>query len=91
VLEESKALEIIPGIHDRLMFSDINDLTNNIKQNGYYGGIRLMKAVIKKFKDYCTDERIELPKNNFRISYSSNIPVRLGLAGSSSLTQIVTK
>ena len=84
-LEESPELKMTPGIHDRLSFFDINDLTHDIQQNGYYGGIRLLKGTIKKFKDYCGEQKIELPKRNFSISYSSNIPVRLGLAGSSAI------
>ncbi|HYX07294.1 MAG TPA: hypothetical protein VE912_11230, partial [Bacteroidales bacterium] len=53
--------------------------------NGYYGGFRLLKAAIKRFYEYCVQNNIELDKRNFTIRYSSDIPIRLGLAGSSAI------
>jgi len=40
---------------------------------GYYGGIRLLKAVCSKFYHLASSAGIRLEKN-FSISYSSNIP-----------------
>ena len=53
--------------------------------SGYYGGIRLLKATIKVFYDYCRENQIRLDDRNFTIRYNSNIPLRLGLAGSSAI------
>jgi glucuronokinase len=84
-LRESKQLEIIPGHRDRLSFKTLDELVNEIKQNGYYGGIRLIKATIKKLCDYCSENDIPLPVKNFTLGFSSTIPDQLGLAGSSAI------
>ncbi|HPO13292.1 MAG TPA: GHMP kinase [Candidatus Hydrogenedentes bacterium] len=84
-LYESPEVEIIPSVQDRSKYDSIDDLTDDVKKNGYYGGIRLMKAAVKKFLEYCQANKIKLPKRNFSIRYRSTIPRRLGLAGSSAL------
>ncbi len=84
-LYESPEVEIVPSVQDRSKYASVQDLTADVKKNGYYGGIRLMKAAIKKFSEYCASQRIRLPKRNFSIRYRSTIPRRLGLAGSSAL------
>lgn len=84
-LEESERLEIIPGSRDHLKFDGIGALVGDINSYGYYGGIRLIKAASKRFFEYCQQKGIQLPKKNFRVSYSSDIPNRLGLAGSSAI------
>jgi glucuronokinase len=53
--------------------------------NGYYGGLRLIKATIKRFAEYCQQIDIRLPAENFSLRYSSNIPRQVGLAGSSAI------
>ena len=85
LLYESPELEIMPAEYDSTVFSGINDLVEDVNLYGYYGGIRLLKATVKKFYDYCTQEKIQLHKRNFTIRYSSDIPFRLGLAGSSAI------
>lgn len=85
LLHESEKLEVIPGNRDRLSFSSIKELVSEVEQNGYYGGIRLIKAAIKKLHDYCAENNILLPDKNFTIGFSSTIPGRLGLAGSSAI------
>jgi len=45
----------------------------------------LLKATIKVFYDYCMECNIQLDDRNFTIRYDSNIPLRLGLAGSSAI------
>ncbi|HOH43034.1 MAG TPA: GHMP kinase, partial [Candidatus Hydrogenedentes bacterium] len=61
------------------------ELSRDVENNGYYGGIRLMKAAIRRFWLYCRDQNMPLPDRNFSIRYRSTIPRRLGLAGSSAL------
>ncbi|MBW8014724.1 MAG: GHMP kinase [Planctomycetes bacterium] len=85
VLFESPELEIDPSEKDESYFSSIDDLVNDVRLHGYYGGIRLLKATIKRFYDYCDENQIELHKKNFTIRYSSDIPHGLGLAGSSAI------
>lgn len=81
----SDRLQIIPCGRERLVFYDIDDLADEISSNGYYGGTRLIKATIKVLHQYCRQYNIEIPSRNFTLSYQSNIPGRLGLAGSSAI------
>lgn len=84
-LWESPELDIRSSERDLSTFQSLEDLVNNVKSHGYYGGIRLIKAAIKVFYDYCQRLGIELERKNFTITYSSNIPSRVGLAGSSAI------
>lgn len=85
ILYESPDLEIIPSQKDQSSFSGIGELVRDVRLHGYYGGIRLLKATIKRFFDYCTDHQIRLHDQNFTIRYQSNIPHSVGLAGSSAI------
>jgi glucuronokinase len=70
---------------DRNSFRNIYHLTDTIRRNGYYGGRRLIKAVIKRFCEYCDLNRIRLANKNFTIRYESSIPRQVGMAGSSAI------
>lgn len=85
VLRENDKLVLRPQTCDRLEFGGIDDLTNEISTYGYYGGIRLIKATIKRFRDYCLERGIEMNAGNFSLEYESDIPVRVGMAGSSAI------
>ena len=85
VLYESPELEIMPCQKDQSLFGSIHALVNDVELHGYYGGIRLLKATIKRFYDYCRNNHIELNDKNFTIRYRSNIPHGVGLAGSSAI------
>jgi glucuronokinase len=84
-LYESPEIEIIPSVQDRSKYKSASDLYDDVKNNGYYGGIRLMKATVCRFIEYCREHGIETGHKNFSIRYRSTIPRRLGLAGSSAL------
>lgn len=84
-LYESPELEIVPSFQDRFKYPSMRDLAEDVQTNGYYGGIRIMKATIKKFVEYCQENELPLKDKNFSIRYRSTIPRRLGLAGSSAL------
>ena len=84
-LYETPELRIEPQIQDRNEYKNINDLVESVNLHGYYGGDRLIKAAIKKFKDYCQHEGIRLESKNFTIRYLSTIPRQVGLAGSSAI------
>ena len=90
-LYESPEVEIVPSIQDQSKYASIDDLMQDVRLNGYYGGIRLMKAAIYKFRQYGLAHKIALPRRNFSIRYRSNIPRRLGLAGSSALVTATMK
>ena len=85
LLYESPELEIIPQDRDRSVFKSVEGLYEDVQQFGYYGGIRLLKAAIKKFYEHCRQEGIDFENKNFTIRYETNIPNRLGLAGSSAI------
>ena len=85
VLYEWEDLEIILSQDDRSRFRSIGELQHDVELHGYYGGVRLVKATIKRFADYCLQKGIELHKRNFSIRYQSTIPRAVGLAGSSAI------
>jgi glucuronokinase len=66
-------------------------LVEDINFAGYYGGMRLIKGIIKVFYEYCVENKIYLDSKNFTIQYNSNIPLRLGLAGSSAILSACLK
>lgn len=84
-LYHTPELEIIPEKMDVDVFANIEELAEKVAFNGYYGGMRLIKAAIKVFYHYCKSCHIQLDDRNFTIRYCSNIPLRLGLAGSSAI------
>jgi len=84
-LYHSPELKIYPQALDITSFNSIEELVDNVNMSGYYGGMRLLKATIKVFYDYCQRQDIKIDNRNFTIRYQSNIPLRLGLAGSSAI------
>jgi len=84
-LYESPRLVIVPGHRDQLDFDSMDHLVSFVEESGYYGATRLVKATIKKFHDYGTQHGIRLEQKNFTIEYDTNIPLRVGLAGSSAI------
>jgi glucuronokinase len=84
-LYETPELDILPSTRDHSRFADIRRLANDVNKYGYYGGIRLLKATIKRFHDYCEAEGIALDDRNFTVRYHTSIPPHLGLAGSSAI------
>lgn len=47
---------------------------DRLKNEGYYGGVRLLMAICKIFNNYCRDNKIDLHDRNFTLSYDTNIP-----------------
>ena len=82
---ESPRLAIMPRRRDLLEFDSVDGLVEDVRLNGYYGGIRLIKAAVKCFSVYCQERGIRLDRRNFSIEYETDIPVRVGLAGSSAI------
>lgn len=85
VLYQTPELEILPNVRDHSRFNNIHDLFEDVRRFGYYGGVRLLKATIKRFYDHCLLNHISLHDKNFTIRYHSNIPSQVGLAGSSAI------
>ena len=67
------------------------ELAQDVDLFGYYGGIRLLKATVKKFLRLLCGQAAEgknefqLHDRKFSIRYESNIPRAVGLAGSSAI------
>jgi len=85
LLYPSGRLEIKPSKVDLPVFENLDDLYRITRWRGYYGGIRIIQALIVRLVDYCHEHGIELPDRNFTLEYESNVPQRLGLGGSSAI------
>lgn len=85
ILYPSARLEIKLAKADLPIFENLEELYQVTRWRGYYGGIRIIQALIVRFVDYCRDLRINLPDRNFTLEYESNIPQRLGMGGSSAI------
>lgn len=85
-LEPSLDLVIVPHpSHDLVQFNSISHLVNRLQNEGYYGGVRLLMAIVKIFHNYCKENNIPLHGGNFTLSYDTNIPRQTGLSGSSAI------
>ncbi len=85
LLYPSARLEVKPSKADMPVFESLDDLYQTTRWRGYYGGIRVIQALLVRFLDYCREHDVELPHRNFTIEYESTIPMRLGLGGSSAI------
>jgi glucuronokinase len=85
VLYEWESVDIVLTEEDRAHFNSIYDLAKDVKLHGYYGGIRIIKATIKRFVEYCHTNQLTLHNLNFSVRYQTTIPRQVGLAGSSAL------
>ena len=85
VLYDWPELEIVWSQEDRSRFDSIRELVEDVRLHGYYGGVRLVKATIRRFVNYCDSQQIELHDRNFAIRYQTNVPRQVGLAGSSAI------
>jgi glucuronokinase len=84
-LWESPHLEILPTHGDLTKFASVEDFLRDVRLNGYYGGMRLIKATVKRFCDYCREHGRELHRRNFTIDFQTDIPRLVGMAGSSAI------
>jgi glucuronokinase len=85
VLYEWEDVELVNTEQDESRFRSVQELVRDVKLHGYYGGLRLVKATIKKFVDYCRRQGHTLHDRNFSVRYQSDIPRQVGLAGSSAI------
>lgn len=84
-LYESPELEIVPTTRDHFVFSSIGALADDVRKFGHYGGLRLLKATVKRFHDYCVENGVTLHDRNFTLRYKTDIPDQVGMAGSSAI------
>ena len=85
VMYPSHYLELLPGQRDRSIYSDLNSVVKSLQDYGYYGGIRLLQASLKRFLEHCKTHEIVLHGRNFSMRYFTNIPSHVGMAGSSAI------
>jgi glucuronokinase len=85
VLYESPELMIEACAEDLCRFDSVEDLVRDVRLHGYYGGMRLVKATIRRFGEYCKARDISLAGRNFTVRYSTTIPRLVGMAGSSAI------
>jgi glucuronokinase len=84
-LWESPHFEILPTHGDLARFESVGEFLRDQKLHGYYGGMRLIKATLKKFHDYCRQRDIDVDDRSFTIGYETDIPRLVGLSGSSAI------
>lgn len=82
---ESDQLCLVPSPEEEPVFNSPEELVKQINDHGYYGGVRLLKAAIKRFSEFCRATNRALPEHNFTMAYAANIPRQVGLAGSSAI------
>lgn len=85
LVRPSARLEIVASKADTPVFDSLDELCRLTRWRGYYGGIRIIQALIVRFADYCRDQGRPLPNRNFTLEYESTIPLRLGMGGSSAI------
>jgi len=85
-LWESPHFEIQPTHGDLAQFASVGEFLRDQKLHGYYGGMRLIKASLKKFHDYCNQRDIDVDDRSFTVGYETDIPRLVGLSGSSAIT-----
>jgi glucuronokinase len=85
VLYEWEDVEIVWTEQDQSRFASVRDLVRDVRLHGYYGGLRLIKATVKKFVEYCDARGHALHDRNFSVRYHTDIPRQVGLAGSSAI------
>jgi glucuronokinase len=90
-LTESSRMRFVPGEVDDAMFDSPEQLVHDLRIFGYYGGIRMLKAVSKLFFEYCMEYGIDIPRKNFTAEYKINIPRLVGLSGSSAICSAMLK
>ena len=88
-LYESARLTVLPNTRDATSFDDMAELVRYRRQHGYYGGLRLIEAILVRFDHCCRQRGITLPRRNCTIEYHSDIPFGVGLGGSSAIITAV--
>jgi len=90
-LYQWERIELLLSQEDHCRFDSIQELVQDVELHGYYGGIRLIKATIKRFAEFCWRQQgaghpgFKLHDDKFSIRYTSNIPRQVGMAGSSAI------
>ncbi len=85
-LWESPHFEIVPSHGDLARFDTVDTFLRDVRLNGYYGGLRLMKAAVKRLHDHAKAAGRDLHGGrNFTLAFDTDIPRLVGLSGSSAI------
>ena len=84
IVRPSDRLQIVPAEQDRNVYAGVDELVADVEANGYYGGLRLVKAAIKRFADHCRECGHDFD-GRVAVAYSTSIPRQVGLGGSSAI------
>lgn len=92
-IRPSSMLRLVANpVNDPMEYAGLHDLHSTSSREGYSGGLRLLQATCKKFYQYCLDAKIDLPRDrNFTLSFETNVPRQVGLAGSSCIITAVVR
>jgi len=91
MIEESSEVRLVPPADEEERYASLGGLAESVVLYGYYGGIRLVKAALKKFYDYCRSNGVALHDKNFSVRYASDIPRQVGMGGSSAIVTAVLR
>lgn len=87
-VEAAERLEIVPGDTDLLVFDSFDGAADALSKRGCEDGLRLLRATLVEFADHCR-ESLDLAEDDirqrFRMSYETNVPIQVGLSGSSAI------
>jgi glucuronokinase len=81
----SARIEIKASKADMPVWESLQDVYATTRWRGYYGGIRIIQALLVRLMDYCSEQGIELEDRNFTLEYETTVPLRLGMGGSSAI------
>ena len=85
-LKQSEFIRLAPHrLHDGGEYDSWDTFIVRLDGEGYGGGIRLLKAMVKVFLHACQQRGVQLPERYFELSYETNIPRQAGLSGSSAI------
>ena len=90
-LTPAARISIVPANDENPTYDSIYQLVDHVAQCGYYGAVRLIKASIKRFADFVMSHTEDNCENCFSITYQTNIPRSVGLAGSSAIVVATLK
>ncbi len=89
VVYEWPELEIVPSAEDGVSFSSVEALAGDVALNGYYGGLRLAKAALRRLALHADAAATPIGERTFSVRYGTTIPRGVGLGGSSAIVTAV--
>ncbi len=82
---DSPVVRIVSDGGEEPELESVAALVDDVRRRGYYGGVRLLKASVVSLWDYCRQRELPFHDRPFSLGYDTDIPIRVGLAGSSAI------